>query len=487
MVKRAQKAEAADDGNIGTGRTDHPSLREEHPYGGKKPEPGPEDLSGVFRLTAGKWFPVINPYLRRIPDPRRDHPSKIYPLPYLVWMAMLMFVMQSGSRRQYDLDKDSGAFLLNLLALSECDLKTGRLATAETADDLLQQIDPEHFRGLRKMIVQHLIRSKRLDSCKYGAYWRLAVDATGLYTFRKQHCPYCQTRKNPATGEVLYYHNVLEFKLVSQEGLAISLDSEFISLQDGDSKQDSELKAFHRAAPRIKKDWPCMPFLLLGDGIYANAPVMRTCQTYHWKYCASLKDNLPTLKNESLKRMEKETGISHCPKEGIIQKIRWAEGLLHQDFRCHVVSCVETDTKKGKTTHYLWVTNMRPSRDPEGLVNEAGRQRWKIENQGFNTQKNGGYNIEHGYGVTGNAWQNYYLLVQIVHAIMQMTACTDAIYKLPSQRDRKTQGRPPPLLSLFKSMKNFVKRLSEAFRYCPPTWTDVSELGLLQLRYLNTT
>ncbi|RLC74380.1 MAG: hypothetical protein DRJ03_17950 [Chloroflexi bacterium] len=32
-----------------------------------------------------------------------------------------------------------------------------------------------------------------------------------------------------------------------------------------------------------------------------------------------------------------------------------------------------------------------------GLANEGGRLRWKIENEGFNVQKNGGYGLEHAY------------------------------------------------------------------------------------------
>jgi hypothetical protein len=31
------------------------------------------------------------------------------------------------------------------------------------------------------------------------------------------------------------------------------------------------------------------------------------------------------------------------------------------------------------------------------LANEGGRLRWRIENEGFNVQKNGGYNLEHAY------------------------------------------------------------------------------------------
>jgi len=308
---------------------------------------------------------------------------------------------------------------------------------------------------------------------------------------------------------------VLEFKLVSPDGLAISLDSEFIINTPGQAdaaaelealdpeaakgdettkdlaekaKQDCELKAFYRAAERIKGRWPNMPFLLLGDGIYANAKVMRLCRDYGWRFCLSLKDNLPTLKREAEAKLAKAKPEFHRTPEGASQELRCAEWLKHRDISVHVLRCVETKTGAdgvAKTTTFLWVSNLLPS--AEGLAamaNKAGRQRWKIENQGFNTQKNHGYFIERGFGVTKHAWENYYLLAQIVHIILQMVIKTDALHKLPSRKEAKKPGKPKPLLVVFKSLKNFAKRLGEAFRYCPPTWTDAAELGTLQLRYL---
>ena len=51
-----------------------------------------------------------------------------------------------------------------------------------------------------------------------------------------------------------------------------------------------------------------------------------------------------------------------------------------------------------------------------------GRLRWKIKNEGFNTQKNQGYNLQHKYAEKDfNAMQNYYQLLQIAHLINQLT------------------------------------------------------------------
>jgi hypothetical protein len=435
-------------------------------------------------------FPGLNACIRAITDPRRDHPSKLYPLPLLIWKSMLMFVCQPGSRQQYDLDSRTEPFLQNLMLLAEITKRPPGHPIAETADDLLQQLSPVRIHDLLLQSVRDLIHAKRLDDCRWKEYWRLVVDATGLYTYNRRHCPNCQTKRCSKTGVVTYYHNVLEVKLVSPGGLAISIHSEFLLNQDGDTKQDCELKAFHRLAPKIKADWPRTKFVLLGDGIYANANVMRLCEQFNWKYCFSLKENLPTLLAEAQEQLGKKNPVVHIPKVDVRQELRWCEGLIHDGNHCHALSCHETSPGKDgekKTTPFLWVTNLRPSRNRiVEMVRETGRQRWKIENQGFNAQKNGGYNIEHGYGVTGHAWQNYYLLAQLVHMIMQLAIKTDAIHKLPSRRDSNGRDGPQPVKVLFKSIKNFVKRLAEAFRYCLPTWHHISELPPFQLRILNS-
>ncbi len=53
---------------------------------------------------------------------------------------------------------------------------------------------------------------------------------------------------------------------------------------------------------------------------------------------------------------------------------------------------------KGKETNFSWVTNIKISQTNTLKLARAGRARWKIENETFNTLKNLGYNFEHNYG-----------------------------------------------------------------------------------------
>ena len=58
-----------------------------------------------------------------------------------------------------------------------------------------------------------------------------------------------------------------------------------------------------------------------------------------------------------------------------------------------------------------------------------GRSRWKIENEGFNQQKNLRYHIEHANSHNYTAIKNYYLLVQITDIIMQLYESGTTILK----------------------------------------------------------
>ena len=54
-------------------------------------------------------------------------------------------------------------------------------------------------------------------------------------------------------------------------------------------------------------------------------------------------------------------------------------------------------------------------------ISRTGRLRWKIENEGFNEQKNGGYNLSHKFvHKSHDTGCNYYQCLQIAHIINQL-------------------------------------------------------------------
>ena len=87
----------------------------------------------------------------------------------------------------------------------------------------------------------------------------------------------------------------------------------------------------------------------------------------------------------------------------------------------------EVNQKGKKTEHrFQWITNIDlTKRNLEEMVC-AGRGRWKIENEEFNNQKNGIYDIEH---LNSNGMKNHYLLTQIADIMMQLYAAWNPLIR----------------------------------------------------------
>ncbi len=83
---------------------------------------------------------------------------------------------------------------------------------------------------------------------------------------------------------------VVEAKLVTSSGLAISLGSEWVqNLADRNfDKQDCEKRAFERLAKKIKRFFPRLPICILADGLYPNKSFMKTCKDNGWAFIVVL-------------------------------------------------------------------------------------------------------------------------------------------------------------------------------------------------------
>ncbi|MDR2943093.1 MAG: hypothetical protein LBV17_10930 [Treponema sp.] len=76
---------------------------------------------------------------------------------------------------------------------------------------------------------------------------------------------------------------------------------------------------------------------------------------------------------------------------------------------------------KTEISNFEYVTNLNVDNSNVQEIALSGRLRWKIENEGFNTQKCSGYKLGHKIcrkSYTG--LKNYYTLLQIGHAINQL-------------------------------------------------------------------
>lgn len=418
------------------------------------------------------FFPDLPKWLGQLQD-TRDQDLITYCRQFLTWMGLMGFILKAGSRRQMGLELDSPQALDNLNALAYAHQDT--LPHHDSLNHFLGHVPPAELPKLRRQMIQRLVRMKALDDGRLLGRFLIVIDGTGQLHFNQRHCPYCLEQKH---GEhTLYFHHVLEAKLVTPDGLALSIGSEFIVNDDPHAtKQDCELKAFARLARHLKQDFPQLPLCLLMDGLYANGTAMDLCAQNHWKYIITFKEgSAPALWSDfqGLLCLCPRNRKHHATPDGAQQTLQWVEALEHVDdrgrrHRVNAFQCLEEE--KDESHFFAWLTNCPVSAQTvEPLANQGGRCRWKIENEGFNIQKNGGFNLEHAYSLGDRQIKNFYVLLQIAHLILQLL-----------ERGSLLQDAQ----KLFGSLRNLARRLAESIRnvLIPPAAIDPLAAASIQIR-----
>lgn len=430
--------------------------------------------------TTQHFFGNFTHLFAGVNDPRR--PEWItYPLPAVLFAGVLMFVCHLGARRQIGLMfRDNAPSASKFEALFE----VAGCPPGDTLDATFRRLQPAELQAVVTGLTETLIRCKVLYPDRLlGHYYLVAIDGTGMLVFAERHCAQCLTRTRD--GVTIYYHSVLEAKLVTARGFVFSLMTEFIE-NPGEypTKQDCELKAFYRLADRLKQRFPRLPICLLMDSLFAGGPTFTRCEQYDWKYMITLQDgDLPSVHQdfEALTQLAPENRVRFTPSgyPPVSQDFRWMNDLPYVDTDQHphtlaVIDCLETHTVDGQpeTTRFRWVTNFNVTPTTVlTLANQGGRLRWKIENEGFNVQKHGGYALEHAYTQNPTAAKVFYFLLQIAHLLSQLMA-----------RGSLFRHAFPAGVG---SAKNLAFRVLEAWRNLRRTPAEVLALsaGRFQIRF----
>lgn len=293
-----------------------------------------------------------------------------------------------------------------------CNQQLDEVPDWQTIQDVIEQLDIEEIRNIRKYIVKALVRSKMFYKYRHNEAFQLVVDGTGISSHNYNLNGNCIIKKTKK--EVKYYKQVLEAKIVVGN-IVISLDTEWIENSDMNTekqKQDCEIKAFKRMAKRIKKEYPQMKFIITGDALYANAPMIQICKDNKWNYIFNLK-------KKRLKQIYEdfEDNIAY---ENQTKKDNYflSTNIKYKDYTLAAIRYQEV--QKEETLSFNYITNLKVNDHNIEKIVKMGRSRWKIENEGFNEQKNGTFCISHLCSRNENALKIHYYFIQIAHIIRQL-------------------------------------------------------------------
>lgn len=326
-----------------------------------------------------------------------------------VLAAFAPFFMQSPSFLAHQRHLETTHGRSNCQTLFGLDKIPGDVRTR----DRLDPVDPSHFYPLFGDVMAELRQSGGLDAmrCLDGRLL-IALDGTEYHCSREIHCPNCSHRKRgnsvsrvKAGDKIEYFHSLLAATVVAPgHNRAIPLEPEFIVPQDGHEKQDCESRAARRWLAAHGAQYQPLDPVYLGDDLFSRQPICEAVLAAGGHFLFVCKPDSHPAIEDFLSGINPETLTEHVRKgkKRTTYRYRWLNGVpLRGDEKSMSVNwfSLEICDDKGVVTYRnSFISDLPVDRGNVAAMAAAGRARWKIENEGFNTLKTKGYNLEHNFG-----------------------------------------------------------------------------------------
>lgn len=441
---------------------------------------------GPCALTLADFTRRLGETFEGFTDPRRGKNTQ-YTLADAGLSAFLVFFMQSPSFLEYQRSLESAGGRSNAQTLFGVHRipSDNRIRTLLDATEAgrLAPLFGELFEGLRQAGVVERYRT-------LNGTLLLALDGTQYFASDTLHCPNCSTRQ-ATNGRMRYSHGVLTPVLL-KPGLdkVIALAPEFVQPQDGAEKQDCELNAAKRWLAQWSETYAPSGVTILGDDLYCHEPLCRELRARGMDFILVCKPaSHPTL-YDWLAFLERSGTLRTVirrrwtGKRREIDTYRYATAVPLRDGQdaLTVDWCELTTTdESGKVLyHNSFATSLAIDDDTVAPIVEAGRGRWKIENENNNTLKTKGYHFEHNYGHgrqhLSAVLASLILLAFLVHTVLEWSDVQYRLLrqKLPSRRRLFNDLRALTSYLCFESWTQLMAFMLHSFdprapKYSPPT------------------
>ena len=148
----------------------------------------------------------------------------------------------------------------------------------------------------------------------------------------------------------------------------------------------------------MRREHPHLKVLVVEDALGANHPHLVLLDSLKMQYVIGVKPGDHTFLFDWIAN---QTPEMHVVEEGGKRHtFRWHKNIpLNESnfhYRMNVLEYCETSAS-GKEQHFSWITKLPLSEETVYKIMRAGRSRWRVENETFNTLKNQGYHFEHNY------------------------------------------------------------------------------------------
>ena len=316
-----------------------------------------------------------------------------------IMSGLALFTFKFPSLLKFDIARTSDKpFLKNLRTL----FHIGHVPCDTYMRERLDEIIPAAVRGAYTALFSVLQRSKILEHFRFFEdYHLISVDGTGVFSSNTIHCAQCCTKEH-RNGTTTYHHQILAAALVHpDQKVAYPLCPEPIMKSDGMQKNDCERNAVKRWVADFRREHPHLKTIILADGLSSNEPFITILKQHNLSYILVCKEGDHAYLADwiACADAQDKPGFTETVK-GITSTYSYMNDvpLNESNDACRVTVVSLSETKKEKTTKWMWVTDLSVDFTTIKEFTKGGRSRWKIENETFNTLKNQGYEFEHNFG-----------------------------------------------------------------------------------------
>lgn len=352
------------------------------------------------KLNADSFLALVRQDFHKVADSRANN-SKISVADALM-SALAMFQLKDPSLLAFDKRRqEEPENLHSMFGIKDIPCDT-QMRT------ILDPLPPNSLRAPFRSIFREIQRGKDFEKMAfYDGHYLLSGDGTGFYSSEKVCSPYCLGKKNK-NGKTLYYQQMYAASFVHPDSkVVIPVFPEMITQQDGAKKQDCERTAAKRFYQEFRREHPHLQVIVVEDGLSSNGPHIRDLQRLNLRFILGAK---PADHEYLFAQLRQATEAGTATELSLLDQedrtkghfLRFKNGVAlnksNPDLLVNVLEYWQI-TKDEKITKFSWVTDIEITEENVFQLMRAGRARWKIENETFNTLKNQGYNLGHNYGL----------------------------------------------------------------------------------------
>ncbi len=376
-------------------------------------------------LSADALIATVRHAFEEVADPRKE--KREIPMADALMSAYAMFSLKDPSILAFEKRwKEDESNLKSIF-------KIGIIPSDTQMRTILDPVPPKELRPPHNDVLRDVQRGKVLEKMRYlEEGYLLLLDGTETFSSERLSSPICLEKTSSETGKTTYHLQMLGAAIAHPDlKVVIPLIHEAISKQDGQNKNDCEMNASRRFLIAFQKEHPHLEIVVCQDGISPNGPYIRFLKDLGYHFILNVKEADHTFLfahfDAAVENKQAQEMFLDDPKDqSVVHYFRWMNGLpinkSHKDLQVNVLEYWEI--RGEKIQRFCWVTDISIEEENLYRLMRAGRARWKVENETFNTLKNQGYHLEHNYGLG----EKYLAIVFI--QVMMLAFLADQVQQL---------------------------------------------------------